>query len=223
MEVLSCNSVKNNFSFGFNNETHRLLTRKVLEEFPKMQSYRRILGTACQKPDYDDLGTLRTRNTHFYSLKYNGAHLDFDGEHNALARFKKEISLMSLGFADGNTADGMEHCGRALHYGQDMGLGVHTQNGLLFSRGKKWLLHSKFEEFVDEKRDVFFQEHSFPELQGGTYEDIFMRSVKASSGLTLPTGKNRYEWFYIAQDSFNISLNSTREILTKVNKLIPTS
>lgn len=220
MDIRIDNTQKNT-SFGFNNDFHRLCTKWGREHFKELKPFARILETACQKPDFHDVGTLHTRNTHFFSLHENRiSHLDVSGQNNAFARYKMYIGKMKEAIAEGKLEDAMEHAGWALHYLQDMAQPQHVQKGIFFNVIKHWNDHRRFEKFIDKKHDLYLSEHEEKSLVGGTFEDIFMRNVIASTKLVLPRNNNRYEWFYIGQDAFNNAYDSSKEFLAKVSELI---
>ena len=110
----------NDIHFGLNSNTHRKITQKLIEEeYPKLQKYIPILKTAVEKPDFDELGF--HSNTHFYYpfesyIKPRESFFDFDGLHNARAKYNEHIDKFFAASKYFRFGEMMEEAGRAKHF-----------------------------------------------------------------------------------------------------------
>lgn len=215
-------SVKDRTSFGLKFYTHRRISDYCIKDFPSLHEFKRDLGLNVQIPDFDELGRPHKKfqniNSHFYFPETGKSYLDFSGQDNALAFYKRHITEMEKA-KDANDIKGyLCQAGRALHFLHDMGVPHHTRRGSILTKLLEWRSHSKFEESVDINLRDIFRNYRVNTIVEQNYEDLFFKNVQASSMLELPTMKNKYKWIYIGEDSVNAIIDSTRLFFSKIAK-----
>lgn len=211
----------NNVSFGFNFNTHRKITQRIIErEFPELGKYAPELKAAVIKPDFKEIGL--SGNNHFYYpvkslLKPRESFLDFDGSHNARAKFNKHIDKFFDALNDSAFPRMLDEVGRAKHYLDDVCVGLHVQRGNFLSKLQEMGMHKAFENFIYRNEDKFIENSQKTNIEFGNenFDDIFMSVVNYMNKSQIPNSKNVVSWAQIAQNSINIAMDASRVFFSK--------
>lgn len=214
-------------SFGLNTYTHSKIAKKLVdEEYPKLQKYIPILKYAVEKPDFDELGF--HSNTHFYypaesSFKKRESFFDFDGEHNARAKYNEHIDKFFAASKYYRFGEMMEEAGRAKHFLDDMSVGLHVQRGNIFQKWKDQNMHHDFETYMYDNEDLFINnaKKSPVKFRTDDFDDIFMSVVDYSKNSEFPNDANRNRWSEIAQNTFNVAIDASRVFFDKISEFLP--
>lgn len=217
----------NNPSFGLNTYTHSKIAKKLVEEeYPKLQKYIPILKYAVEKPDFDELGF--HSNTHFYypvesSLKPRESFFDFDGDHNARAKYNEHIDKFFAASKYYRFGEMLEEAGRAKHFLDDMSVGLHVQRGNIFQKWKDQKMHHDFETYMYDNEDLFINnaKKSPVKFKTDDFDDIFMSVVNYSKNSEFPNDANRNRWSEIAQNTINVAIDASRVFFDKISEFLP--
>ncbi len=224
--AMKVQKTQNNINFGFNYNTHRKIVKKLIaEEFPKLEKYLPDIENAVIAPDFDELGF--KSNTHFYYplknyLRPRASFLDFDGGHNAYARYNFHVNNFLNALKDGQFTLMANEVGRAKHFLDDMCVGLHVKQGNFIQKWCEKPVHLTFENFIYKNEDKFIENSTSSKdlLNHDNFEDLFVSVVERSSANEIPDKNNLFHWSQIAQNSINLALDSSRVFLSKVSELI---
>lgn len=219
--------VDNNTNFGLNTYTHSKIAKKLVdEEYPKLQKYIPILKYAVEKPDFDELGF--HSNTHFYYpvesyLKPRESFFDFDGEHNARAKYNEHIDKFFAASKYFRFGEMIEEAGRAKHFLDDMSVGLHVQRGNIYQKWKDQKMHHDFEAYMYDNEDFLINnaKKSPVKFRTDDFDDIFMSVVDYSKNSEFPNYANRNRWSEIAQNTINVAIDASRVFFDKLSEFLP--
>ena len=224
---MKINAPENNqINFGYNYNTHRKIVKKLIqEEFPKLQKYSVEIEKAVIMPDFDELGF--QSNTHFYfSLKNyfrpRASFLDIDGSHNAYSRYSFHIDNFFNALKNSRFNIMAQEIGRAKHFLDDVSIGLHTKQGNFLQKWNEVGIHSNFEKFIYNHEDEFIA-NSKPlsaKINADTFDDIFVSVVDYSSNSEMPNKNNLFQWPRIAQNTINLTMESSRAFFTKISDML---
>lgn len=219
--------VDNNTTFGLNTYTHSKIAKKLVEEeYPKLQKYIPILKYAVEKPDFDELGF--HSNTHFYypvesSLKFRESFFDFDGLHNARAKYNEHIDNFFAASKYFRFGDMMDEAGRAKHFLDDMSVGLHVQRGNIYAKWRDQKMHHDFETYIYDNQDYLINnaKKSPVNFKTDDFDDIFMSVVDYTKKTNFPNNDNKNNWPEIAQNTINIAIDASRAFFDKILEYLP--
>jgi len=210
--------IKDKTNFGWFYGTHKRITRFALKDLSNLMPHKGMLEEFAQRPDFDE--TRIFNNCHFYSPVTGRSFFDFDGKHNALAKYMEHVSQMLANIAEENKALCIEHAGRALHYLQDITQVQHSQTEGLLKRLLHRKMHLNFEEFVREHQKAYFEGYEDKPFTDRPFKDIFLENLQVRLESNYPTKKNRYAWDRFGCAGVLQARSSTREFLVKLNALL---
>lgn len=208
----------NGMNFGWFYGTHKRVTRFALRNLNNLKPHSDALEEFSQAPDFDEKGFFN--NWHFYSPIKKRSFMDYDGKHNAFAKYKEHISQMLLAVDEKKEKVYIEHAGRAIHYLQDASQPLHAQKGFIFNKILYLKTHLAFEECVKKNQQECFSKYEEKPFTNRPFEQLFLDNINLSSKSQLPTADKRYLWERIGRDGVNQAIISTREFLIKLNLLI---
>lgn len=218
---------KNEVSFCLNGNTHRKLAKKIIqEEYPNLHKYSPIIKYAVERPDYDEVGF--HSNTHFYFPYENifrprESFFDFDGMHNARARFNEHIDKFFAASKYCRYSEMAEEAGRAKHFLDDMSVGLHVQRGNILEKWRDKKMHAQFEDFIYKNENELIKnaQKSPVEFKTDDFDDIFMSVVNFMKNSEFPNKNNKLKWYDIAQNTINVVIDASRVFFDKISQHLP--
>lgn len=211
-------------NFGWWYGTHKRVTGFVMEDFPALTSFRRVLEEASQAPDLDPVEAKLFRQLHFYSPIEKRSFLDFRKRNNAFALYKSHVGKMILAAFQKDKNLCMNEAGRAIHYLQDVTQPQHSQRISVFNKLFGFKNHLNFEEYAKNRQPGRFDEYEGiynPKRDiSETFEELFLNAASTSIKNNYPVSKNFNEWERISANGINLAIEATRKFIEKLNCLI---
>ncbi len=220
---MKTNKINNNTNFGWRYYTHKKITGKLVDEFPKLKESKDLIVKMVARPDFDERGF--QGNNHFYYppqlFRPRESFFDFFGRNNALAsytghlfKFKKNLEL--------DEKKALSEAGRALHFLQDITQPNHVERGNILEKWRDLSMHKRFENYVYANEDQFIANAQPPELEvpKGDFLDLFEEAVFLSECTPKPKTTNNNVWHAIAQDGISNAIAVTRAFLQNVSDLM---
>ena len=210
-------NIKDKTNFGWFYGTHKRITRMALKDLPNLRKYQDVIEEFVQRPDFDEQGIFN--NWHFFSPIQQKSFFDFKCKGNAVAKYEEHVKKI-LENANKNINLCIEHTGRALHFLQDMTQPHHTQKSFFFNKIFNLKTHLSFEKFVKKTQNEYFESYITEPFKNLSFKNLIMENIKSSSEYRFPTTKNRYIWDQFGRKGIHQAIFSTKEFLTKIDKLI---
>ncbi len=215
----NCNN-KSSISFGWYYPMHANITETATKNSGISKTINNILLKSVQEPDLKEFFLCGQK--HFYYPKDRvKSYLDYTGTHNAKYMYKKHMKKALKALKTGNTENGADEAGLALHYLQDMTQPNHIDSGSIITKAKEALIpHHKFEMNAYEKQNKFYDNYTPIEITANSFNDLFYKTVNLSKKNQIP-GKNNIEnWDNITQNTINLAISTTKKFLELLNNIL---
>lgn len=214
-------SQNNKINFGHKTLMHAIQVEECIVSFPKLAKHAIDFAHGVKQPDFDERGI---ENLHFYFkptlFKPRESFLDFSGGDNAFSRYLVHANEFLT--EECTSKYFVEHASRALHFLQDMSQPQHTQRGSFVKKYVDFAMHKEYEtqalsNVVKYMKDY---ESDWIDYKGSDFEDLFVHTVDKSHEIEPASKSNRSEWDDIAQKSFNLMQDATKQFFTYLSDII---
>ena len=218
-------NVKNIMCFGWSKQTHSLITKKALDSNNHLNAEEKeLLASFTVQPD--DIKTEKGyhNNTHFY-FPY-GKTKSFGKEPEENNALKKFIEHYRQAFKTEGRKDFLKEVAYALHFLQDAGTPVHTEESNFLKKIRDFYLHKNFERGekygAASRHNQLLAGYQPQKIDFLKLDNLFIDTAKFSAQAKYRVSRfNKSKWANIQQECFNYGVSASKEFIDFMMNFLP--